>query len=126
MVALHDKKNPGIRILNEREGDEYQDGFDFEYEDENIYPEKDINDIFIFYKDGEYDVTLNENKNKKERKLIRGDAILENNSGFISPRPKLGPNDKVETLICLDVNSLYPYAIVLLNGYPIGPPKIFL
>ena len=123
MVALHDKKNPGIRILNEREGDEYQDGFDFEYEDENIYSEKDINDIFIFHKDGEYDVTLNENKNKKERKLIRGDAILENNSGFISPRPKLGPNDKVEKLICLDVNSLYPYAIVLLNGYPIGPPK---
>ena len=26
-------------------------------------------------------------------------------------------------LICLDVNSLYPYAIVLLNGYPIGKPK---
>ena len=125
MVALHNKKNAGIRILNEREGDENQNGFDFKYEDETIYPEKDINDIFIFHEDGEYDITLNENKNKKERKLVRGEAILEksNNSGFISPRPKLGPYDKIEVLICLDVNSLYPYAIVLLNGYPIGPPK---
>ena len=125
MVALHNKKNAGIRILNEREDDENQNGFDFEYEDETIYPEKDINDIFIFHDKGEYDITLNENKNKKEKKLVRGEAILEktNNSGFISPRPKLGPNDKIETLICLDVNSLYPYAIVLLNGYPIGKPK---
>ena len=125
MVALHNKNNAGIRILNEKEGDETQNGFDFEYEDETIYPEKDINDIFIFHDKGEYDITLNENKNKKEKNLIRGEAILEksNNSGFISPRPKIGPNDKIEVLICLDVNSLYPYAIVLLNGYPIGKPK---
>ena len=128
MVALHNKKNAGIKILNEREGDEKQNGFDFDYNDETIYPEKDINDIFNFHDKGEYDITLNENKNKKERKLVRGEAILEkhNNSGFVSPRPKIGPNDKVEVLICLDVNSLYPYAIVLLNGYPIGRPKIFL
>ena len=125
MVALHNKKNAGIKILNEREGDELQDGFDFDYEDETIYPEKDINDIFIFHKDGKFDITLNENKNKKERKLVRGEAILEksNNSDFVSPRPKLGPNDKDEVLICLDVNSLYPYAIVLLKGYPKGRPK---
>ena len=125
MVALHNKKNAGIRILNEREGDEKQNGFDFDYEDETIYPEKDINDIFIFHEDGEYDITLNENKNKKERKLVRGEAELEkpSNSDFVSPRPKIGPNDKLEVLICLDVNSLYPFAIVLLNGYPIGAPK---
>ena len=124
MIALHNKKNAGIRILNEREGDENQNGFDFEYEDETIYPEKDINDIFIFHENGKYDITLNENKNRKEKKLIRGEAKLEKLiSDFISPRPKLGPNDKIELLICLDVNSLYPYAIVLLNGYPIGMPK---
>ena len=124
MVALHNKKNAGIRILNEREGDEEQNGFDFEYEDETIYPEKDINDVFVFHEEGEYDITLNENKNRKERKLVRGEAKLEKPiSDFVSPRPKIGPNDKVECLICLDVNSLYPFAIVLLNGYPIGKPK---
>ena len=125
MIALHNKKNAGIRILNEREGDEYQNGFDFEYEDETIYPEKDINYIFNFHEEGLFDITLNENKTKKERKFTRGEAILEkhNLSDFISPRPKIGPNDKVEVLICLDVNSLYPYAIVMLNGYPIGRPK---
>ena len=125
MVALHDKKNAGIRILNEREGDENQNGFDFEYEDETIYPEKDINDVFVFHEEGEYDITLNENKNRKEeRKLERGEAELERPiSDFVSPRPKLGPDDKGETLTCLDVNSLYPFAIVLLNGYPIGKPK---
>ena len=125
MVALHNKKNAGIRILNEREGDEFQNGFDNEYEDEAIYPEKDITDIFNFYGNEEYDITLNENKNKKERKLTKGKAEFEkiNNSGFVSPRPKIGPNDKIEVLICLDINSLYPFAIFLLNGYPLGPPK---
>ena len=124
MVALHNKKNAGIRILNEKEGDEKQDGFDFDYDDETIRSEKDINDIFIFYKDGQFDITLNENKNKKERKLVRGEALLEkNNSDFVSPRPKIGPNDKLEVMVCLDINSLYPWAIVLLNGYPIGKPK---
>ena len=128
MVALHDKKNAGIRILKEREGDENQNGFDFEYEDETIYPEKDINDVFVFHEEGEYDITLNENKNRKEeRKLERGEAELERPiSDFVSPRPKLGPDDKGETLTCLDVNSLYPFAIVLLNGYPIGKPKNIL
>ena len=71
MVSLYNKKNAGIRILNEREGDEKQNGFDFEYEDETIYPEKDINDIFIFHEDGEYDITLNENKNKKKKKVSK-------------------------------------------------------
>ena len=124
MVALHNKKNAGIKILNEKEEDEKQNGFDFEYEDETIYPENDINDVFVFHEDGVYDITLNENKNRKERKLERGEAILElPSSDFVSPRPKIGPNDKVEVLICLDVNSLYPFAIVLLNGYPIGKPK---
>ena len=124
MVALHNKKNAGIKILNEKEEDEKQNGFDFEYEDETIYPENDINDVFVFHEDGVYDITLNENKNRKERKLERGEARLElPSSDFVSPRPKIGPNDKVEVLICLDVNSLYPFAIVLLNGYPIGKPK---
>ena len=124
MVALHNKKNAGIKILNEKEGDEKQNGFDFEYEDETIYPENDINNIFIFHKDGEYDITLNENKNRNERKLERGEARLESpSSDFVSPRPKIGQNDKGENLICLDVNSLYPFAIISLKGYPKGPPK---
>ena len=124
MVALHNKKNAGIKILNEKEGDEKQNGFDFEYEDETIYPENDINDIFIFHKDGEYDITLNENKNRNERKLERGEARFESpSSDFVSPRPKIGQNDKGENLICLDVNSLYPFAIISLKGYPKGPPK---
>ena len=46
MVSLHNKENPGIRILNEREGDELQGGFDFDYENEEIKPEKNINIIF--------------------------------------------------------------------------------
>ena len=122
MIALHNKKNAGIKILNEKEEDEKQNGFDFEYEDETIYPENNINDVFVFHEDGLYDITLNENKNRI--KLERGEAILElPSSDFVSPRPKIGPNDKVEVLICLDVNSLYPFAIVLLNGYPIGKPK---
>ena len=116
MVPLHNKKNAGIKILNEKEGDEKQNGFDFEYEDETIYPENDINDIFIFHKDGEYDITLNENKNRNERKLERGEARLESpSSDFVSPRPKIGQNDKGENLICLDVNSLYPFAIISLK-----------
>ena len=46
----------------------------------------DINDIFVFHEEGEYDITLNENKNRKERKLVRGDAKLEKPiSDFVSP-----------------------------------------
>ena len=125
MISLHDKDTPGIRILNEREGDEDQNGFDFDYEDETIYPEKYINDVFIFHDKGEFDITLNENKNKKEIKFIRGEAILENfnNYNHKSPRPKLEKDEKDEKLVCLDVNSLYPEAIVSLNGYPKGKPK---
>ena len=123
MIALHNKKNAGIRILNEKEGDEYQNGFNFDYEDETIYPENDINDIFIFHENGDYDITLNENKREKKIKFVRGDAVLEKANNFVSPRPKIGKNNKGEKLVCLDVNSLYPFAIVKLNGYPKGKPK---
>ena len=124
MVSLHNKDKPGIRILNEREGDELQGGFDFDYEDEEIYPEKDITHIFNFHEDGKYDLTINENPNKNNKKLTRGEAKLEKiNSDFVSPRPKLGPNDKNKKLVCGDINSLYPWAIVLLKGYPFGQPK---
>ena len=68
MVALHNKKYAGLKILNEKEGDEDQDGFDFEYEDETIYPESDITDVFVFHEDGLFDITLNENKTKKKIK----------------------------------------------------------
>ena len=67
MISLHNKETNGIRILNEREGDELQNGFDFDYEDEAIYPEKDINDIFIFHDEGIFDITLNENKKEKKK-----------------------------------------------------------
>ena len=123
MISLHNKETNGIRILNEREGDEYQNGFDFDYEDETIYPEKDINDIFIFHNEGEFDITLNKNKNEKKIKFTRGDAILEKSNNQKSPRIKLGKDEKDEKLVCLDVNSLYPDAITQLKGYPIGKPK---
>ena len=124
MIALHNKRDSGLRILNEKEGDEYQNGFDFDYEDETIYPEKDIRDIFIFHEDGEYDITLNENKKEKKKiNLVRGDAKLEKSGSFNSPRPKIGKNDKCEKMVCLDVNSLYPDSITQLKGYPKGKPK---
>ena len=123
MISLHNKETNGIRILNEREGDEEQNGFDFEYEDETIYPEKDINDIFIFHENGDYDITLNENKKEKKIKFKRGDAVLEKSNNSKSPRIKLGKDEKDEKLVCLDVNSLYPEAIVSLKGYPKGKPK---
>ena len=123
MISLHNKEINGIRILNEREGDEYQNGFDFDYEDETIYPEKDINDIFIFHHEGEFDITLNENKKKKKIKYVRGDAVLEKSNNQKSPRIKLGKDEKDEKLVCLDVNSLYPDAITQLKGYPLGKPK---
>ena len=123
MISLHNKETNGLRILNEREGDQYQNGFDFNYEDETIYPDKDINDVFIFHSEGEFDITLNENKKYKNKKYTRGDAILEKNDNKPSPRPKLGKNEKDEKLVCLDVNSLYPDAITQLKGYPKGKPK---
>ena len=123
MISLHNKEINGIRILNEREGDEYQNGFDFDYEDEIIYPEKDINDIFIFHHEGEFDITLNENKKNKKIKYVRGDAVLVKSNNQKSPRIKLGKDEKDKKLVCLDVNSLYPDAITQLKGYPIGRPK---
>ena len=123
MISLHNKEINGIRILNEREGDEYQNGFDFDYEDETIYPEKDINDIFIFHHEGEFDITLNENKKNKKIKYVRGDAVLEKSNNQKSPRIKLGKDEKDEKLVCLDVNSLYPDAITQLKGYCLGKPK---
>ena len=123
MISLHNKETNGIRILNEREGDELQNGFDFDYEDETIYPEKDIYDIFIFHNEGEFDITLNENKKEKKNKTKRGEAVLEKSNNKKSPRKKLGKDEKDEKLVCLDVNSLYPDAITQLKGYPKGKPK---
>ena len=124
MSKLHDKKHPGIWILNEREGDEFQDGFNFDYEDEEIRPEKDIGK-FNFSEDGEFNVTINENYKKKPKNLGRKEIDLEINSNqeFVSPRPKLGPNDENENIVCCDENSLYPTAITQLEGYPIGKAK---
>ena len=123
MISLHNKETNGLRILNEREGDQYQNGFDFDYEDETIYPEKDIKDVFIFHSEGEFDITLNENKKLKRIKGIRGNQVLEKNDNKPSPRPKLRKDEKDEKLVCLDVNSLYPDAITQLKGYPKGRPK---
>ena len=124
MSKLHDKKHPGIWILNEREGDEFQDGFNFDYEDEEIRPEKDVGK-FNFHTEGKFNVTINENYKKNPKNLGRKEFYLEINSNpeFVSPRPKLGPNDEDENLVCLDVNSLYPDAITKLKGYPIGKAK---
>ena len=123
MISLHNKETNGLRILNEREGDQYQNGFDFNYEDETIYPEKNIKDVFIFHSEGEFDITLNENKNLKRINCVRGNRVLEKNDNKLSPRPKLRKDEKDEKLVCLDVNSLYPDAITQLKGYPKGKPK---
>ena len=124
MVSLHDKKDAGIRILNETEEDEKQEGFDYDYKDEYIYSEKD-EAKFVFHTGGNYDVTLNLNNKKPERKLERGDFDLEieNKTEFVSPRPKLKPGEKIKKYKCVDKNSLYPTAIVRLKGYPKGPAK---
>ena len=124
MSKLHDKKHPGIWILNEREGDEFQDGFNFDYEDEEIRPEKDVGK-FNFHTEGKFNVTINENYKKNPKNLGRKEFDLEINSDpeFVSPRPKLGPNDENEKLICGDECSLYPTAITQLKGYPIGKAK---
>ena len=124
MVSLHDKKDSGIRILNETEEDEKQEGFDYDYEDEYIYSEKD-EARFVFHADGNYDVTLSLKNNKHDRKLERGgfELEIENNTEFVSPRPKLKPGEKRKRYKLVDENSLYPTAIVRLKGYPKGPAK---
>ena len=124
MSKLHNKENPGIWILNEREGDELQNGFDFDYEDEEILPEKD-ECKFIFHHEGEYDVTFDHEYKKisKNPKRKEKDLELNCNPNFVSPRPKLKPEDENENLICGDINSLYPDAITDLKGYPKGPAK---
>ena len=124
MAKLHNKENPGIWILNEREGDDLQNGFDFDYEDEEIIPEKDESK-FIFHNKGEYDVTFNHDYKKISKNAKRKETDLEinNNPKFISPRFKLKPEDENENLICGDINSLYPDAIVRLKGYPKGKAK---
>ena len=125
MGRLHNKKNPGIWILNEREGDEDQNGFNYDYEDEDIEPERE-NNKFIFHHGGsEYDVTYNHEIKKIKKNTKRKDSKLEINCNdkFVSPRPKLNSLDEVIRLICGDINSLYPFGIFMLLGYPIGSVK---
>ena len=122
MSKLHDKKFQGIHILNEREDDELQDGFDYDYEDEEIQPTKELSK-FVFDDDG--NIMLNENYDRKLEKIKRKEFEIElqNISKFISPRPKLGKYEKGKRVVDLDENSLYPTAIIKLLGYPIGKAK---
>ena len=122
MSKLHDKKFQGIHVLNEREGDEKQDGFDYDYEDEEIKPEKEINK-FVFDNDG--NIMLNDDYDRKLEKIIRNEFEMElrDMGQFVSPRPKLKPGEKEKRYRLYDENSLYPTAIVNLLGYPIGKAK---
>ena len=125
MGRLHHKKNPGVWILNEEECDEDQNGFNYDYEDEDIKSEKE-DSKFIFYNLGsEFDVTYNQEpekikKNPKRKDVNKKEIIYENK--FISTKKKK-INGIRKRLICGDINSLYPFAIFMLLGYPIGKVK---
>ena len=122
MVALHNGESEGIRILNEEEGDEYRNGFDYNYEDDTIYPEKGW-EKFGFSRFGKENIYLRKTEKKKREKLVR-DSLPKSRTEnkFISPRPRVNP-DNYDKYYCLDANSLYPSAIVAGKGFPIGPPK---
>ena len=121
MPALHDKKNPGIHILNEEEGEEYQNGFDYNYPDDQIESEEKHGD-FIFRKDGDVNIFLSEKTTKKEPVKIKKPKSKPSTK-FISPRPRIKRGNKKLRYICLDANSLYPTAITQLKGFPKGAPK---
>ena len=124
MTALHNKENPGLYVLNEEEGEEYQDGFDYNYSDDEIEPEEKWEE-FGFKRNGEINIFLKNKKEKKEKIKIKKDLLPESriNSTFVSPRPRLKPGEKKKKYRCLDANSLYPTAMTRLKGFPIGKPK---
>ena len=125
MGRLHNKKHPGVWILNEEECDEDQGGYNYDYEDEEIIPEKDNNKFIFHHLGSEHDVTYNHEskkikKNPERKDFSKKEIIYENK--FISTKKKK-INNKPKRLICGDINSLYPFAIFMLLGYPIGKVK---
>ena len=121
MSRLHYKKFPGIHVLNERDCDEEQDGFDYDYEDEFIESEEE-KDKFVFDENG--NIMLNNEKDIKFERMERNEFEMETFSNeFVSPRPKLKQGEKDKRYKLEDENSLYPTAIINLKGYPIGKGK---
>ena len=122
MASLHNKKDYGLHILNEMEGEEDQEGFNYNYEDNTINPKYDTDgNCFAFKSYGDFNVII---KKRNIKKTERKNPLLEGkNNNFISPRPLLKPGEKKKKIYCLDANSLYPSAIVRLKGYPLGKPK---
>ena len=92
MPALHDKENPGIHILNEEEAEEYQNGFNYNYPDDEIKSEEKYGE-FVFKRGGDVNIFLNEEVEQKEKvqTKIRKDPLPKSrtSSKFISPRPRL-------------------------------------
>ena len=119
LISLIDKKYEGIRILNEEENEEYQDGFNYDYEDDTIYPEK-LESKFDFSYSG-----INVHKKDNVLKIKTDKFFIEEEEEkeyeFVSPRPRIKKEDFKEYQM-YDENSLYPSAIVASNGIPKGKP----
>ena len=119
MVALNNKKDNIIRILNEEENEEYQDGFDYNYENDTIYPEKLENKFSFHYSDDNVrkDIVL-----KIPTEKIIKKEICNTNKKFISPRPRVTKENYIEHQM-FDECSLYSSGIVGSKGIPKGKPK---
>ena len=122
MVALHNKKDEGIRILNEEEGEEYQNGFNYDYEDDAIYPEK-LENEFGFSRYGKNNVfRKTKTEQEKIKKEVNKDLEQNKKNKFVSPRPRV-KKEEYEKYHMYDACSLYPSGSVASNGIPIGFPK---
>ena len=123
MLALNNKKENIIRILNEEENEEYQDGFDYNYKDDTIYPEK-LENKFGFSYSGynvykKKDIVLN----IPDENIIEEDEDEdEDEDENISPRPRV-KKEEYEEFQMYDENSLYPSGIYYSKGIPKGKPK---
>ena len=120
MISLIDKKYEGIRILNEEEDEELQNGFDYNYTDDTIYPEK-LESKFGFSYSGNNirrkDIVLNiptENEIEEEKEI-------EEENEFESPRPRVNKENYKEYQM-YDECSLYPSGIVKSRGIVKGNP----
>ena len=118
MVALHNKKHEGIRILNEEEGEEYQNGFNYDYENETIYPEK-LENKFGFKRYGENNVF----REPKIYNVVKEKEEYDENvtNSFVSPRPRV-TKENYKNYQMYDECSLYPSAIVASRGIVKGFP----
>ena len=122
MVSLHNKKHVVSKILNEEENEEYQNGFNYNYEDDTIYAEK-LESKFKFSYSGENVIKKNIEKEIIKKENEEEYAEDYSNIDFKSPRPRVA-KENYKKYFMFDVNSLYPGAIKDSNGIPLGKPKI--